>query len=143
MSEGVKRPAEGERLGGCHCGALRYRVAGPSRHHAYCHCRSCRISAGAPFVAWTTFDDDSFRVLSGELREFASSPAVLRGFCPACGTSITYRHSGRVGDIDINLVTLDDASDIAPDHHVWVQDKLPWLEIGDGLPQHDGWKMPD
>ena len=34
------------------------------------------------------------------------------------------------------LATLDDAARFAPQMHVWVGDKLPWVSISDGLPQY-------
>jgi hypothetical protein len=34
--------------GGCLCGQLRYRFEGPVPDIAYCHCRLCRQSTGAP-----------------------------------------------------------------------------------------------
>jgi hypothetical protein len=34
-------------------------------------------------------------------------------------------------------IALDDPTALAPVAHVWVQDKLPWVIIGDSLPRHD------
>ena len=64
-----------------------------------------------------------------------SSPQVERGFCSVCGTSLTYRHELRVGDVDFTLVSLDAAEGIEPQMHIWVQGKLPWVHINDGRPQ--------
>jgi hypothetical protein len=33
------------------------------------------------------------------------------------------------------LATLDDPTQLAPLMHVWVKDRLPWVAIGDSLPQ--------
>jgi hypothetical protein len=124
--------------GGCLCGGVRYEASGAARHLCYCHCQSCRRAAGAPFVAWGTFDRDSFRVTRGTLAEFRSSPSVRRGFCPACGCCLTYRHDSRPTEIDVTLATLDAAAQLVPQMHVWVADKLPWVRIDDGLPQLPG-----
>jgi hypothetical protein len=121
--------------GGCLCSALRYRVAGPVRCLCYCHCNSCRRAAGAPLVAWATFALDGFVVSSGTPRELRSSADVVRTFCPDCGTPLTYRSAARPAEIDVTLATLDGAGQLAPQMHVWVSDKLPWLELCDGLPQ--------
>jgi hypothetical protein len=72
------------------------------------------------------------------LAEYRSSPPVLRGWCAACSTSLTYRHAARPAEIDVTLATLDDAVRFAPRMHVWVADKLPWVAITDGLPQFAG-----
>ena len=72
----------------------------------------------------------------GTLTEYRSSPQVLRGFCAACGGALTYRHDARAEEIDITLASLDEPAALAPQMHVWVSDKLPWLDITDGLPQY-------
>jgi hypothetical protein len=64
-----------------------------------------------------------------------SSTQVLRGFCGTCGTALTYRHELRIDEIDFTLVSLANPMDIAPERHIWVQDKLPWVQIHDDLPQ--------
>jgi hypothetical protein len=121
--------------GGCLCGAVRYQAAGPVANLCYCHCNSCRRAAGAPFVAWGTFAHSHFRVTRGTLTEYRSSPQVWRGFCKACGGALTYRHDTRAGEIDVTIASLDEAHALAPQMHVWVGDKLPWVTISDGLPQ--------
>jgi hypothetical protein len=78
---------------------------------------------------------ENFRLTRGSLTEYRSSAAVTRGFCPACGTSLTYRNEARAREIDVTLATLDDPTLLAPQVHVWVGDKLPWVSISDGRPQ--------
>jgi hypothetical protein len=123
--------------GGCMCGAVRYRLTGAGTNLCYCHCASCRRAAGAPAVPWGTFARDAFGVTRGHLAEYRSAPPVLRGFCAQCGTSLTYRHERRAAEIDVTLASLDDPGAFAPTMHVWVSDKLPWVSIGDGLPQFE------
>jgi hypothetical protein len=49
---------------------------------------------------------------------------------------LTYEHVARAGQVDITLTSLDDAPQIEPRAHIWVEDKVPWLCIDDGLPQY-------
>ena len=126
--------------GGCLCGSFKYRIAGEFRSLCNCHCRSCRLASGAPFVAWGTIKRNLFTITEGELREFVSSPEVRRGFCGICGTSLTYSHAKQPGEIDICLVTLADAPLLQPEFHLWVSEKLPWVNIDDGLPQYQEWR---
>ena len=121
--------------GGCLCGSVRYEASGPATNLCYCYCGSCRRASGAPLVAWGTFPRSSFRITHGTLSEYRSSPPVLRGFCAACGGALTYRHEARADEIDVTLTSLDEAAGLAPQMHVWVSDKLPWVVIADGLPQ--------
>jgi hypothetical protein len=118
------------------CGAVRYQAQGLARNLCFCHCTSCRRSAGAPLVAWVTFARGDFAITHGALSEYRSSAPVNRGFCALCGTSLTYRHAARDGEIDVTLATLDDPLQLAPEMHVWVGEKLPWLSIEDGRPQY-------
>jgi len=122
--------------GGCLCGGVRYEVGGAPRNLCYCHCTSCRRATGGVSVPWATFERAAFRVTRGALTEHRSSPEVARGFCAACGSSLTYRHARRPAEIDVTLVTLDAAARLAPEMHVWVADRLPWVHLDDGLPQH-------
>lgn len=122
--------------GGCLCGGVRYEVGGEVGNLCYCHCTSCRRAAGAPLMPWGTFGRESFRLTRGRLAEYRSSPPVVRGFCAACGTSLTYRHEGHPAELDVALATLDEPARFAPRMHVWVSEKLPWVTISDGLPQY-------
>lgn len=74
-------------------------------------------------------------VSSGEIAWHHSAPGVTRGLCSNCGTSLTYEHKDRVGEIDVTLTSFDEPSEFTPAAHIWVEDKLPWVNIDDGLPQ--------
>ena len=126
--------------GGCLCGAVRYRVSGAATNLCYCHCRSCRGASGAHCVAWGTFDAARFELLRGELALHRSSERVLRGFCGACGTALSYRNEARPGELDLTLASLDDAAGLAPACHIWVSHRLPWVVLADGLPQFAEWR---
>ena len=79
-------------------------------------------------------------MVKGALASVRSSAKVARGFCGACGSSLTYMHEARPEQIDIALATLDAPGAIAPEYHIWMADALPWDRPGDGLPQYRGWK---
>ena len=122
--------------GGCFCGSVRFEVAGDPIFVCHCHCDSCRRASGAPFVTWASFARDTFAVRAGAMVEYSLSPGVTRGHCAACGTSLTYAHELRADEIDVTLPSLDDASQLEPQAHIWVQDKPAWVHIGDELPQY-------
>ena len=87
-------------------------------------------------MAWGTAAKSNFQVTDGELSIFKSSRGVQRGFCSRCGTTLTYWHFFRDGEMDFTLASLDHGDDLKLQCHVWVQDKLPWVELNDNLPQH-------
>jgi len=135
--------AEATHAGGCACGAIRYRASGLATNLCFCHCHSCRSASGAPFVAWATFEPSHFELTRGRLAEYASSRPVIRGCCRRCGTTLSYRHRARPQEIDLTLASLDDPGALPPGCHIWVSEKLPWVELADGLPQHARWRTGD
>ena len=122
--------------GGCLCGAVRYEARGVPRYLCFCHCESCRRAFGAPLVPWATFARAELNITRGTLTQYRSSAGVLRGFCAACGSSLTYLNEARAEDIDLALASLDEPGALAPTMHMWVKDKLPWVSIEDGLPRY-------
>lgn len=126
--------------GGCLCGAVRYEAHGPATNLCFCHCESCRRAAGSPGVPWATFQSSSFRLTKGALTEYQSSAQALRGFCAHCGTSLTYRNQARTAEIDVTPASLDDPERLAPQAHIWMQDRLSWETPGDSLPRFAGFR---
>ena len=88
-------------------------------------------------MGWGTVDADRFRILNGKPSVVRTSAEVERTFCSYCGSSLTYSHTLRPGELDFTLVLLEDPSALAPRMHIWVQDKLPWIGLNDGLPQFE------
>jgi hypothetical protein len=126
--------------GGCQCGAVRYEASGACLNSMVCHCRSCRRAAGAPVVPWVTFPQSGFRLTRGAPKEFRSSPPVVRTFCAACGTPLTYRHSDYADAIDISTCSLDEPERFPPTHHSWLSHDVSWVKFGDGLPAFSGFR---
>jgi hypothetical protein len=122
--------------GGCFCGAIRYRARSAPAASMICHCNSCRRLTAAPVVAWLTFAKASFEYLQGQPAELRSSPGVLRAFCSACGTHLTYHNDRYVDEIDVTTATLDDPAAFAPTHHSWLSHNIEWVRFGDGLAQY-------
>jgi hypothetical protein len=121
--------------GGCLCGAIRYRLTGAPSWSTICHCRACRKAAGAPSVGWLTLDRGNFTLLQGVPGRFDSSPGVVRTFCKACGTPLTYANEARPGDIDVTTMSLDDETMFPPTCEVWISHKVSW-EVADPAREH-------
>lgn len=122
--------------GGCLCGGVRYRTVGRPLACSVCHCVSCRGATGAQSVAWLVFPAGRFSFVSGAPTEHRSSAAVSRTFCAACGTTLTYQHDDdQNGSIDVTAASLDDPELFPPTRHIWLEDRLSWESVNDGLPR--------
>jgi len=67
-----------------------------------------------------------------------SGKEVRRIRCAQCGSPLVTEFEVAPGFICIKACSLDDASDLTPDFHVYVRSKQPWDRIEDGLPQFSG-----
>jgi hypothetical protein len=124
--------------GGCHCGAVRYRVSGEPEHIALCHCTDCRKSAGAPMVGWAAFAEADVSHEQGEVTTFNSSGATLRMFCPRCGSGVFSSNQEMLpGLVDIQVATLDDLDALAPQCHIQVADRIGWMAQAHRLPEFE------
>lgn len=123
--------------GGCFCGAVRYRAGGGASGAAYCHCRTCRKTSGAPVTAWAVFPCSQFSFTRGDPLELRSSEHVTRTFCGKCGTPLTCRHDG-AAEIDITCSSLDQPEGFRPTLHLWTSHALPWVQFGDRLRRVEG-----
>ena len=123
--------------GGCLCGHVRYEINQPSIGAGLCHCRICQRSIGAAVNAWVAFPADAVRFAPDQPKVYSSSPIAERGFCPECGTSLTYRllKPHDCGYLALPIATLDNPNDVAPTWHGGIESQMPWLDIKDDLPR--------
>jgi hypothetical protein len=122
--------------GGCHCGAVRYKIGPCEADSAYCHCRTCQRTAGAPVLAWVSIIVSAFQYTGATPSIYRSGPASQREFCGVCGTQVLYRNDlGR--SVDVNTVTLDDPTLCPPQYHIWRMSRISWFDTADHLPRFD------
>ena len=120
--------------GGCLCGQVRYVADGEPVNVRICHCRMCQGAIGAAFNARMLFRRSDVEI-TGEIRQFNSSPELARGFCATCGSTLFSARESQ-GLIGRTSGTLDDPSVFQPTMHIWTSSRQPWLRIDDGLPQY-------
>jgi hypothetical protein len=128
-----------EWVGGCRCGAVRYRLDSEPFDTGWCHCRNCQLSSGAPAMAFSTVRTDDFVVTSGSdlLRRVESSSFGRRGFCSECGTPLTISVDFQPDTIDFSIATLDEPGRVRPGFHIFWSSRVAWIEMNDGLPKYD------
>lgn len=123
--------------GRCHCGEIRYQVTGKPVYHALCHCKDCRLSAGAPMVGWALFANENLEV-TGEPRVYASSEHGRRHFCGTCGTGLFYvNESVFPGQTDIQSATLEDPGAFPVQMQIQIADRIAWMEDAHSLPMFE------
>lgn len=134
-------------LGGCFCGAVRYRA----RHifdAGYCHCSICRRISGAAAACWFSVREEHFELIRGEPAALQSSEHFTRYFCRDCGTHLygldDQPPPPSVGSklVSAMLGTLDDAASVAPQLHQWWSSRLPWFEHNLDLATFDTGLLP-
>ncbi len=119
--------------GGCLCGRVRYEVTLESDEGYYCHCRMCQLAFGNTRAAFINVAKAAVRWLAGEPKVHASSSFARRGFCPECGTPLTFAYvdSQRM---DLSVGSLDEPSRIRPVSHFAIESRIANWHADDGLP---------
>ncbi|MEX0956223.1 MAG: GFA family protein [Rhizobiaceae bacterium] len=122
------------KMGGCHCGAVRYSIGGPTRAVVYCHCSQCRRQSGHYYAATSCRNDELQTTGSEHLTWYRASESARRGFCSKCGSALFWQGDGSA-NISILAGSLDLPSGLKADRHIYVADKGDYYTIDDGLPQ--------
>ena len=123
--------------GGCKCGQIRYRIAGIHTYSGVCHCDDCRRATGGAYVPWFGASPENLSITKGEIREYKSSPGILRGFCGNCGSPLTFRGDGW-NDVAITIASLDDPNTITPTSNVFLSERLHWVQFNSDMRNYDG-----
>ncbi len=120
--------------GGCLCGGVRYQVDGPIRDIVGCHCGQCRKWTGH-FMAAASFWRRDFTLTEDQtLAWYRASDFAGRGFCRECGSTLFWaaddakRYTAAAG-------TLDDATGLKMQGHIYCADKDAYYELEPDLPQ--------
>ena len=129
--------------GGCACGLVRYRLESLPMFVHCCHCRDCQRQTGSAFAVNALIETDRITLLSGDPESVAvptDSGRPHRIFrCPACRTAVWSEYGGRSALRFVRVGTLDDSAALAPDVHIYVRSKLPWITLPAGIPAFDAY----
>jgi hypothetical protein len=122
--------------GRCLCGAICYTLNGAPIAVLDCHCSVCRRESGAPSLVFAGYRRADV-AMSGSLKYYRSSENARRGFCSNCGSPVCYEDDA--GDfIWLTVGTHDNPGSLPAREHVYVDDKIPWVEIPKELQQWPG-----
>lgn len=129
-------PHHQELSGHCLCGYIQFSIEEEPNWVAYCHCDSCKRATGGVIAAYAGFAKDRVKFHEQSPQYFASSPGVKRGFCPKCGSPISYESTRWPDEIHLFLGIIDQVAQLQPQSHVYTKEQLAWLHIDDALPHY-------
>ena len=102
-----------------------------------CHCTLCQRQSGSAFGMTIVVAEEQFHIRKGVLtshdRMGQNGRTLSRYFCSQCGTWIFNMPDRPLGFRNIKPGTLDDASWVRPDVHLWTGSALPWVRIPDDV----------
>ena len=121
-----------ELTGGCQCGAVRYRATRADDHAYLCHCRMCQRAFGHVSAAVVGVKKKDVIWEKDGRAFFASSKIARRGFCPTCGTPLSFEYLESDG-MDLAVGSLDDPSRVRLTSHFGVESRVASFHRPDGL----------
>ncbi len=127
--------------GGCLCGQVRFETVGEPFAVNYCHCESCRRHNGSVVAVLAGFLQQQVAFSGRQRGAYASSPGVIRAFCPNCGTPLTWEGDGgeELGQIiELHLNTFDRPEALVPTSHAFEPERIAWFDVADDLPRYEG-----
>jgi hypothetical protein len=129
--------------GGCSCGKVRYSSDADPMFTGVCHCKTCQKITGSSFSVVIAVPDPALKV-TGTLSSFDTKGdtgnGTHSGFCPSCGSPVTWKADVMQGATMLRAGTLDDPSWLKPSMEIYCDSKMPWVSLGGGLQSFP--KMP-
>ena len=120
--------------GGCTCTAVRYELHTAPMFVHCCHCTWCQRETGSAFALNAMIEADRVTLLRGE-PEIVFTPTLSGNGqkiarCRSCRVALWSNYSG-AGDAVrfVRVGTLDQASRLTPDIHIFTSTKHPWLVL--------------
>ena len=129
---------EGDVLeGGCLCGAIRYRISGPSLFVSQCCCKDCQKATGTGHTTIIGIHNSQL-TLEGTPASFTNAGAtggkVTRHFCGTCAGRL-YTSGDLPGEvIMVQAGSLDDPGAISPESVIYVKEAIAWDRFDPALP---------
>ncbi|MBO0662907.1 GFA family protein [Jiella sp. MQZ9-1] len=111
--------------GGCQCGAVRFRCEVEAETASICHCRMCQKAFGSFYAPLVHARPGTLVWTHKEPTRFQSSNYAARGFCPECGTPLTYETAQAVS---IAIGALDDPSRVPPVCQDGIEGKIFYVD---------------
>ena len=125
-------------LGECNCGAVAFEMTADLPGVFVCHCSICRRYTGSNGIAVVVIDNNAFRWIRGEeqIVSWRKPDADWQAwFCRVCGSPLPGANDESHMFVPAGLIS-DGGEALLVIHHVWVDSKAVWDEIGDSGQRH-------
>ncbi|KAH8649789.1 Mss4-like protein [Xylariales sp. PMI_506] len=138
--------------GSCICGFTKWQSSHLPSRGSFCYCQTCRKMSGGAFLAFMDFPVLSITFSppitspKSTLKWTAVSKNAERGFCSACGSTLTFRYHATPDTLYLTIASVDErARNGAVDplkslskKHIYVGEKVDWYDLpDDGLPRFE------
>ena len=124
-------------LGGCLCGAIRYRVSHPIAKLILCHCTDCQKASATGASVNAVVPSEKFEIVKGKPKLFSkvveSGNTLQRGFCGDCGSPIFTRRENAPQITVVKVGTLDAPVEMEVAMNIWTRSARPWMRIDPAL----------
>lgn len=124
--------------GSCNCGKVQFKGLNKLEDVYICHCSTCRKSTGSSGIAVAISKVEDFIWVSG--LEFVKTWKKPNhdwetSFCTTCGAPLPGTNDESTYYVPVSL--LDSGGEhLSVKHHIFVNSKASWSEIGDTGKQH-------
>ena len=126
--------------GECNCGAVAFTISEDISDVYVCHCSICRKLTGANGIPVVIVENTAFHWTRGEahITSWKKPNADWRAwFCKTCGSTLPGVNDERHMFVPAGLIS-EGAEKLQVAHHIWVESKACWDQIGDLGKQHLG-----
>lgn len=124
--------------GGCNCGAVAFEIDTDLSTVIVCHCSICRRFTGSNGIAVVIVDKDTFRWVRGEDRiaTWKKPDGHWQAwFCRECSSPLPGENDETRVFVPAGLI-MEGGESLKVEHHIWVDSKADWDEIGDAGKRH-------
>ena len=119
--------------GECNCGAVAFEIATELPGVIVCHCSICRRATGSSGIAVMVVDNGAFRWLGGEAQVTSWKKPDADWeiwFCRTCGSPVPGRNDEARMFVPAGLI-VEGGESLEGTHHIFVDSRASWDEIGD------------
>lgn len=124
--------------GACQCGQVTYQLKAEPKMVLACHCKECQKLSTSPFSVTAVVGQGDIE-FQGQLKEWSrmsdSGNRNNAAFCPDCGNRVYHYNPDDQTTIKLKLkpVGFEQDTIFQPVAHVWVSEKLSWVDIPEGV----------